>query len=143
MFCCLIAALCSSEMFIYLVFFAYLSVFCSRQCLAKILFFLGLVFEIHFRERTFAFVTFLRSSVFFGGVLPMFLHICWVLCSRECWIKIIFFLGLVFEIHFRERTFVFCCLVALLCFSVVFCLCFYKSVGFFVPKNAWQKFSSS
>ena len=35
--------------------------------------------------------------------------------------KIIFFLGLVFEIHFRERIFSFCCLVAA---SSVFQWCF-------------------
>ena len=45
--------------------------------------------------------------MFFSGVLPMFLHICWVFCSRKCLAKILFFLGLVFEIHFRERTIVF------------------------------------
>ena len=75
-------------------------VFCSRKCVAKILFFLGLVFEIHFRERAFVLVV-------LCGVLPMFLHICWVFCSRKCLAKILFFLGLVSEIHFRERAIVF------------------------------------
>ena len=162
----------------------------------KTLFFLGSVFVIHFRERTFVFVVLMPPCVF-RGVLPMFLHVCWAFCSRKCPAKILFFLGLVFEIHFRhfrERTFVFvvlmppcvfqwcfvyviayllgflfpkmlgknslllrfgfwdpfsganfcsCCLVAALCFSVVFCLCFCIFVGFSVPENAWQKFSSS
>ena len=45
--------------------------------------------------------------VFFSGVLPTFLHICWVFCSRKCLAKTLFVLGLVFEIHFRERTIVF------------------------------------
>ena len=39
--------------------------------------------------------------------LPMFWHVCWVFHSRECLAKIIFFLGLVFDIRFRDRIFVF------------------------------------
>ena len=83
MFCCLIAALCSSEMFICPVFFfACLLVFCSRQCLAKFLFFLGLVFEIHFRERTFVFVALLRSSVFLWCFAYVFAYLLGSLFPR-------------------------------------------------------------
>ena len=43
----------------------------------------------------------------------MFFHICRVFVRESAWEKILFFLGLVFEIHFRVRMFVFCCLGAL------------------------------
>ena len=45
-------------------------VFVSGKCLVKILFFLGPVFEIDFRERTFGSVSW-SSLLFLGGVLPM------------------------------------------------------------------------
>ena len=116
--------------------------FGSRQCVARTLFFLGSVFVIHFRERTFVFVVLMPPCVFQCCFAYVF-ACCWAFCSRKCPAKILFFLGLVFEIHFRERTFCFCCLDAALCFSVVFCLCFCIFVGFSVTENAWQKFSSS
>ena len=83
-----------------------LGVFCSRKCLAKILFFLGLDFEIHFRERTLFLLSFCRL-VLFGGVLPMFCTYLLVFLFRKGLATILFFLGLVFEIRFRKRTFVF------------------------------------
>ena len=109
-------------------------VFCSRKCLTKILFFLGLVSEIHFRERTFVLVV-LLLPVFFGAVLPMFLHTCWVFCSRKCLTKILLFLGLVFEIPFRERTFVLVVLLLPCAFRCCFAYVFYLFVGLFDPKR--------
>ena len=139
--------------------FEYLYRFFSGNCLVKILFFLGPVFEIDFRERTFGFVVLERAAVFrwcfaysfayslglsfprrlgknllllrfgfeahfrertlvfgvllrslvffFRCVLPMFLLAYIVFFSGKCLVKILFFLGPVFEIHFRERTLVF------------------------------------
>ena len=49
------------------------------------------------------FVTLLRSSVF-GGVLPMFCIFIWLVVPEKCLAKILFFLGSVFETHFRERV---------------------------------------
>ena len=87
--------------------FAYLLGLSFPGRLGKIRFFLGLVFVILFRERTLVFGILLRSLVFFGGVLPMFLLTYIVFFSGKCLVKILFFLGPVFEFHFRERTFVF------------------------------------
>ena len=72
----------------------------------EMIFFIGTVFENHFREEILRFGVLLRF-LFFGGVLPMFLITCVVFCSRKRLVKLIFLLGSVFEIHFWERTFVF------------------------------------
>ena len=68
-------------------YFAYLLIFCSRKCFGKIVF-LGLVFEIHCRERAFVFVVLLRSSISMWCFSPMLLHICWGFCSRKCLAKL-------------------------------------------------------
>ena len=52
----------------------------------------------------------------------MFLLTYIVFFSGKCLVKILFFLGLVFEIDFRERTFGFVALERPAVFSVVFCL---------------------
>ena len=62
----------------------------------------------------------------------MFLHICWVVHSRECLAKILFFL--VFEIHFRERTFVFVVLLLPCVFRWRLANVFAYLVGFSFPK---------
>ena len=93
-----------------------------------------------FSERTFVFVVLMPPCVFQWCFAYVFACLLGFLFPKVPG------LGLVFEIHFRERTFVFvtfCCLDAALCFSVVFCLCFCILVGFSVPENAWQKFASS
>ena len=75
------------------------------------IFFLGLVFEIHFRERAFVLVVLLLPCVFrccFAYVFYLFVG----LLIRKFVAKILFILGLVCEIHFRARVFCFCCLVA-------------------------------
>ena len=76
------------------------------------------------------------ALLFFGGVLPIVLLTCWVFRSQEGLAKIRFFLGLVFEIHFRERTLVF----GILLRSLVFFWCFaYVLLTYIVfsPENAW------
>ena len=99
-------------------FFAYLLGFSVPRMLGKILFFLGLVFEIHFRGRTFVFVVLLRSSVFQCCFAYVFAYLL-VFHSRECLAKILFFLGLVFKSFFGgELLFLLSCR-ALLFFSVV------------------------
>ena len=72
--------------------------------------------------------------MFFSGVLAMFLHICWVFCSRKCLAEIRFFLGLVFEIHFRERTFVLVVLLLSCVFQWCFASVFAYLLGFLFPK---------
>ena len=129
---------CFAYVFTYLLVF-----FCTRECLAKIIFFLGLVFEIHFRERTFVFVVLLRSSLFRWCFAYMYFHFCWACLFPRTLGKTYLLPWLVFELHCRERTFVFVVLLRFRCFSVLFCQCFCIFVGFFVPENAWQKFSSS
>ena len=74
------------------------------------------------------------ALLFFGGVLPIVLLTRWVFRSQEGLAKIRFFLGLVFETHFRERTLVFGVLLRSLVFSVVFCLCFCLLISFFLRK---------
>ena len=87
--------------------------------MAEIIFFLGLVLKSLF-GRELLFLLPCCCLVFFSVVLPRFLHFCWGFHSRECLAKIIFFLGLVFEIHFRERISVF----GVLLLSRVFQCCF-------------------
>ena len=72
--------------------------------------------------------------VLFGGVLPMVLHICWAFCSRKCSGKILFFLGLVFVTHFRERTFVFVVFLLPCAFRWCFAYVFAYLLGFLFPK---------
>ena len=78
-----VVLLCSSILrwcFAYVIF-AYLLGFSFPRMLGNNFLPLRFGFEILVREQIFVFVVLLCSShlVFFGGVLPTFLHICWVL----------------------------------------------------------------
>ena len=79
-------------------------VFVSGKCLVKILFFLGPVFEIDFRERTFGSVVLERPAVFRWRFAYSFAYLLGLSFPGRLG-KIRFFLGLVFEI-------------------LLFCLCF-------------------
>ena len=148
---------------VFVAFGVFVDVLCLFFCVVLLL---RLGFEVHVRERAFVFVVLLLpcvffvvlksifgsellfllsccALVFFSVALPMFLHFCWGFHSQERWAKIIFFLGLVFESHFRERAFVFVVLLPPCVFRCRFAYVFAYLLGFFIPENAWQKFSSS
>ena len=116
--------------------------FSSRQCVAKILFFLGSVFVIHFRERTFVFVVLMPPCVFQWCFAYVFAYLLGFLFPKMLG-KNSLLLRFGFRDPFSGANFCFCCLDAALCFSVVFCLCFCIFVGLSVPENAWQKFAPS
>ena len=101
----------------------------NKKCLL-----LGFGFEIHFRERTFVFAVLLHSSGFRWCFACVFAYLFGFFCSRECLAKIIFFLGLVFEIHFRERTSVFVVLLRSSVFRCFFANVFAYLLGFLFPK---------
>ena len=132
-FCCHVAALCFSVVFC-LCFYIFVGFFVPENAWQKfsssLVWFLRSIFG-----SALLFLVSCCRLVFFSGVLPMFLHICWVFCSRKCLAKIIFFLGLVFEIHFREQIFVFVVLLLPCVFRWCFAYVFYLFVSLLVPKR--------
>ena len=116
--CCSLVAFC--------VYFCFMfCLFSLKDMFWKILLMSGLLFlkvsfRNHFRERTFVFFLSGNSGcglLFFSGVLPMF-YFMFCLFAPGVFSKnsldvrpSLLFLGSLFGIHFRERTFVFFCLV--------------------------------
>ena len=90
-------------------------------------------FESIFRHKCLFLVVLLCSRVFqccFAHVL----HICWGFHSRKCLAKILFLLGVVFEIHVWKQTFVFVVLLLPCVFRWCFAYVFAYLLGFSFPR---------
>ena len=101
--------------------------------LGKILFFLGLVFEIHFRERTFVFGVLLLSSVFQCCFAYVFAYLLGFSFPRMLG-KNSLLLRFGFEIPFRGRAFVFVVLMLPYVFRWCFAYVFVHLLGFSFPR---------
>ena len=111
-----------------------------------VLLFLGSLFGIHFRGRTFVFPVFLWHV----AVLVAFcLCFCFIVClfapgralENSLDVRSSLFLRVAFWNPFSGANFYFSCLLVACCFLVVFCLCFFFIVCLFAPEHVLEKFS--